>query len=703
MNRIVLVLAGLMCASALWAQVGINATGASPDPSSMLDVSSSDKGVLVSRMSQIDRDLIANPAFGLLIFNTTTGCLNIWVGSTWRQVCGACDFNDPVAGNNGPICAGGTLNLTATTIPGASYSWTGPNGFSSDEQNPSIPESQVGASGSYSVVATLNGCSSQPQSTVATVNAIPATPTAAASPNPVCGNTTLNLSATTISGASYLWTGPSGFSSTVQNPQIQSVALNQSGAFSVTASLSGCTSAPGSVNVTVNDPVPATPGVITGVAATCEFTTNLTYSVALVSGASQYNWNVPTGASITSGDGTNSITVTMGSQSGIISVSAANNCGASGVSELSVTVYPIPAATFTYSTPTANIPVVFTPDAGGGSYNWTFQGGSPASSAVATPSVTWSTGGLYTVGLNLTVNGCSNSGNTNVTIVGGPYNFSTCAQSGRFGPSQSQCNSAYSTTELEGNVTVTNGIQFWTVPSTGTYRIETWGARSGWDNSGGNDSGKGARMRGDFALTQGQVLKVLVGQVGGNNSSSSAGGGGGTFVAFSDNTPLIVAGGGGALEGSGGPFSNQHGTTAINGQSGGGGGCAQFAGGVNCNGATQDDADNHGGGGAGFCTDGVGVGNGSTHYTPARAFLNGGAGGEAYNNNVFGGFGGGGGAWGNGGGSGGGGGYSGGGSGDNCGNAYAGGGGSFNDGTDQSNTTGTNDGPGAVSITFVGL
>src|ERR1019366_7348712 len=42
------------------------------------------------------------------------------------------------AGNSGPICAGSTLNLTASTVADATYNWTGPNGFTSSDQNPSI-------------------------------------------------------------------------------------------------------------------------------------------------------------------------------------------------------------------------------------------------------------------------------------------------------------------------------------------------------------------------------------------------------------------------------------------------------------------------------------------------------------------------------------------------------------------------------------
>jgi beta-glucanase (GH16 family) len=76
----------------------------------------------------------------------------------------------PTAGNNSPIDAGATLNLTASTVPGATYSWTGPNGFTSTDQNPSIANATTNASGLYSVTATTASCASAPGTTTVTFN-----------------------------------------------------------------------------------------------------------------------------------------------------------------------------------------------------------------------------------------------------------------------------------------------------------------------------------------------------------------------------------------------------------------------------------------------------------------------------------------------------------------------------------------------------
>jgi beta-galactosidase len=76
----------------------------------------------------------------------------------------------PTASYNNPIYAGMTLNLTASTVAGATYSWSGPNGFTSMDQNPSITNATAPAAGIYNVTVTVGGCTSAPGTVTVTVN-----------------------------------------------------------------------------------------------------------------------------------------------------------------------------------------------------------------------------------------------------------------------------------------------------------------------------------------------------------------------------------------------------------------------------------------------------------------------------------------------------------------------------------------------------
>ena len=163
-------------------------------------------------------------------------------------------------------------------------------------------------------------------------------------------------------------------------------------------------------------------------------------------------------------------------------------------------------------------------------------------------------------------------------------NFTNAAATGKTGPTQAQVNTAYDGTTLDDDVTVSSGIQSWTVPATATYTIEVWGAAGGGPPPSypSHIPGKGARMKADFSLTQGDVLKILVGQVGGIGSHDGSGGGG-TFVALSNNTALIVAGGGGGSSYSGSNNNGMDAVTTTSGTAGRNGG----TGGTNGNGGSS--------------------------------------------------------------------------------------------------------------------
>ena len=273
--------------------------------------------------------------------------------------------------------------------------------------------------------------------------------------------------------------------------------------------------------------------------------------------------------------------------------------------------------------------------------------------------------------------------NRTVTVIEtpqGPWIFTNAGATGRFGPTQDQINSSYAGTSLGGSVTINSthqGIQEWTVPASGTYRIEAWGAQ------GSNFSGRGAKLQGDFNLNLDEVLKIAVGQAGSGQSGN--GGGGGSFTVRSPynnvSAILLIAGGGGGFsqenQAANGQITTSSGRSYENDPADGGNG-----------GINQGCI----GGGGGFLTEG------SSENSAGKSFLNGLVGGQGVDG-VEGGFGGGAGMtcgpsnW-----SGGGGGFSGG----PGGGPYAGGGGSYNSGTNQDNQAGVNEGHGKVIITFIG-
>ena len=273
--------------------------------------------------------------------------------------------------------------------------------------------------------------------------------------------------------------------------------------------------------------------------------------------------------------------------------------------------------------------------------------------------------------------------------------FSTLDGKEETGPTST---SGYAGTSLDGKVTLSNGIQIWSVPVTGRYIIEAFGA-SGANGTDSNQrewriGGLGAKMEGTFTLAKGTKLKILIDQEGHHSavfSDMPGSGGGGTFVTLLDDTPLIIAGGGG---GGGTPRKQfedgDPGQATENGTRCGG---TEGNGGQPCNADTGNvDPGILAGGGAGLKGNG---GGGGGFATSSLSFINGGTGGTCLVSK--GGFGGGSFGFVAGGG---GGGYSGGGVLRGSSSGVAGGGGSYNIGTNQQNKAGVNKGDGKVIITL---
>ena len=79
----------------------------------------------------------------------------------------------PVVSSNTPVCTGSSIQLSAVPVDRSIYSWTGPNGFTSASQSPSIPNATAANAGTYTLTIITNGCSSQSASTTVNIDELP--------------------------------------------------------------------------------------------------------------------------------------------------------------------------------------------------------------------------------------------------------------------------------------------------------------------------------------------------------------------------------------------------------------------------------------------------------------------------------------------------------------------------------------------------
>jgi len=206
--------------------------------------------------------------YSLVSVTDANGCvrLNGFTGGTATIMVNA--LPTASAGSNTPQCSGSILSLSSSG--GTSYSWTGPNSFTSTSQNPSISNVTTSASGTYTVtVSNASGCVATATTNV-TVNALP-TPTFINPSTSSCAND--NVMYETQAGQSnYVWTvsGDSGTDYTViagsltTNSNTVMLRWLTSGSKTVTVKYTnsnGCVGNDATSVITVN-PLPATGNIV---------------------------------------------------------------------------------------------------------------------------------------------------------------------------------------------------------------------------------------------------------------------------------------------------------------------------------------------------------------------------------------------------------------------------------------------------------
>jgi len=320
----------------------------------------------------------------------------------------------PTLAVNSPVCAGSPVNLTANTIASATYSWSGPNGFTSALEDPTIPIALPADAGTYTCTVDVAGCISS-----STVNV-------AVNPKPQA--IILGVSTTFCANETFTLDGSNSLhnSSAITNFQWQlngvdipganafSYIGNTPGAYKlvVTNDL-GCMDTTITPNIANADPIP-TP-VINGANGFC-FGGNVTLdgTASSAGGASvidNYEWLL-NGTSVSSGPTSDSYLATIGGDYQLIVL---NSNGCKDTTALfTVTEHAIPSVVIDAFTSTVciNTPVALAVQSPNGTsaYTWNLSGAVPSTSTSLNPSVTYATAGTYTLNLSVVdINSCTNT------------------------------------------------------------------------------------------------------------------------------------------------------------------------------------------------------------------------------------------------------------------------------------------------------
>jgi gliding motility-associated-like protein len=320
---------------------------------------------------------------GVYTVSLTNTALNCVVTNT-VTVTGSGTPPTPTAGSNSPVCVGSTLNLTSTTVAGATYAWTGPNSFTSIVQNPGIPGVTAAAAGVYTVTATIGTCSS-----TSTVNVtINTAPTVTVPANiTVCNGGAIPATAftSTPTGATFGWTnsntaiglGANGIGNIAAFTGTNATANPITATITVTPT-AGCPGISSSYTITVN-PVPTV--VVPANSTVCNGGTIAATNFTSPTPGASFTWTNSNPAIGLAGSGVGDIAAFAGANATASPITAtitvtptANTCpGTPGT--YTITVNPVP----TVAVP-ANIAVCdggniaatnFTSPTPGATYMWT--------------------------------------------------------------------------------------------------------------------------------------------------------------------------------------------------------------------------------------------------------------------------------------------------------------------------------------------
>jgi hypothetical protein len=404
------------------------------------------------------------------IYDTTSGNSEYYIEQydVFKEVgpCSVSGITVTASANPGVLtCTSPSTTLTAgTTATGTTtYSWTGPNSFTSTSANP-----VVSTAGTYTVTGTNSAGTGTASVTVTANTTAPAGLTISSSSgnpgNPVltCATTSITLTASsTTTGVSFNWSGPNSATSSSAT-----ITVSSPGTYIVTATnpTTGCTSTASTI-VTQDTARPValtTTAVPVSAQLTCT-NSSVTFTAGSSTPGLSYTWSGPGGALPSS----SVATVSAAGTYTLTATNPVNGCTASASSTVTQNIAAPGGVTTTATPTTAQITCVYpsvlltsgstTP---GVTYAWSGPGGFTASGASATATAP----GVYTVSVTDPTNGC-------VTTLPGTVTKNVSVPVG-LSASPSDVISCFSPTiDLQGSSTTAGATFSWAGP--GGYTAST--------------------------------------------------------------------------------------------------------------------------------------------------------------------------------------------------------------------------------------
>ncbi len=239
-------------------------------------------------------------------------------------------------------CAEGSITINGTDLTGATASGVtiGGTAVSSITSNSGTVLVAVVGTGTTGTVSVTTPGGTATSAATYTVNPLPAQPSSITGNATPCSGSSQVYSVTNVSGVTYTWAFPSGWTQTAGGTTNSVTVTVGSGSGNITVTPSNPCVGPVRTLAVTPTSVPAQPSTITGSASPCVGTSQ-TYSVTNASGTN-YAWTFPSGWTQTAGGTTNSVTVTTNGTSGTISVTPSNGCGIGTSRTLITTVYSLP-------------------------------------------------------------------------------------------------------------------------------------------------------------------------------------------------------------------------------------------------------------------------------------------------------------------------------------------------------------------------